>query len=128
MTLFFTEFFFNTNVSFIFLEFYFLILIFAVLGALFGESAEKRILAFFIYFELTHLLCVMLLLTWGVIYGSNLIEFMTVSLFIIGSSGSETGIALALFMRYFRLTGRTVFFSSTEVRQPWLSMSLLRQE
>ena len=116
----------NTTTSFVFLELYFLALIFGVLGALFGESAEKRILAFFIYFELTHLLCVLLLLTWPLVFGAGLTEFMTASLFIIGSSGSETGIALALFMRYFRLTGRTIFFSSREVKQPWLSSSLLR--
>jgi len=69
---------------------------------------------------------VLLLLSWSLTFGVALTEAMTASLFIIGSSGSETGVALALFMRYFRLTGRTVFFSNREVRQPWLSMSLLR--
>jgi len=118
----------NPTSTFLFLELYFLVLIFGVLGALFGESAEKRILAFFIYFELTHLLCVLLLLSWSLTFGVALTEVMTASLFIIGSSGAETGIALALFMRYFRLTGRTIFFSNKEVRQPWLSMSLLRTE
>jgi hypothetical protein len=116
----------NPTCIFLLLEAYFLILIFAVLGAMFGELAEKRILAFFIYFELTHLLCVLLLLSWSFAYGSNLIEFSTVSLFLIGSSGSETGIALALFMRYFRLTGRTTFFANKSVKQPWLSSDLLK--
>ena len=57
-----SEIIYNPTSTFLFLELYFLALIFGVLGALFGESAEKLILAFFIYFELTHLLCVLLLL------------------------------------------------------------------
>jgi len=106
----------NPTWVFLALEAYFLLLIFFVLCAMFGEVAEKRILAFFIYFELTHLLCVLLLLSWGFAFGSNVIEFSTVSLFLIGSSGAETGIALALFMRYFRLTGRTTFFNAVSVK------------
>jgi NADH:ubiquinone oxidoreductase subunit K len=94
---------------------------------MFGEFAEKRILAFFVYFELTHLLCVLLLISWGLIYGSGLVELCTASLFIIGSSGSETGIALALFMRYFRLTGRTVFFNYKTTKQPFVAKALLVQ-
>ena len=120
------NFFLNSTCVFLLTELYFLILIFFVLGAMFGEFAEKRILAFFIYFELTHLLCVFLLISWGLIYGSGLIELCTVALFIIGSSGAETGIALALFMRYFRLTGRTLFFLTKTVKQPWLSTSLIK--
>jgi len=122
------EFFVNPSCIFLGIELYFLTLIFCVLGAMFGEFAEKRILAFFIYFELTHLLCVLLLISWGFVYGSGIIEFCTAALFIIGSSGSETGIALALFMRYFRLTGRTLFYSPQESKQPWLSISLLKNK
>jgi len=107
------------------LEAYWLILIFFVLGAMFGEVAEKRILAFFIYFELIHLLCVLLLLSWSFAFGSNVIEFSTVALFLIGSSGAETGVALALFMRYFRLTGRTTFFTATTMKQPFHSTKTL---
>jgi len=114
----------NPTWVFLALEAYFLLLIFFVLSAMFGEVAEKRILAFFIYFELTHLLCVLLLLSWGFAFGSNIIEFSTVSLFLIGSSGAETGIALALFMRYFRLTGRTTFFPQVVVKQPSQRTSL----
>lgn len=125
---FFQDFLINPTAIFLMMEFYFLTLIFLVLGAMFGEFAEKRILAFFIYFELTHLLCVLLLISWSLAYGSSLIEFCTASLFIIGSSGSETGIALALFMRYFRLTGRTMFFRNKEIKQPWLSATLLKMK
>jgi len=99
----------NPTFVFLGLEFYFLTLIFLLLGAMFGEFGEKRILVFFIYFELVHLLCIFLLLSYGLVFGTNLIEFLTVSLLIIGSSGSETGLVLALFMRYFRLTGLTTF-------------------
>ena len=117
MMFFFDELINNPMWVFLALEAYFLLLLFFVLSAMFGEVAEKRILAFFIYFELTHLLCVLLLLSWGFAFGSNVIEFSTVSLFLIGSSGAETGIALALFMRYFRLTGRTTFFPQVVVKQ-----------
>jgi NADH:ubiquinone oxidoreductase subunit K len=37
---------------------------------------------------------------------------MVVALFIIGSSGAETGIALALFMQYYKLTGKTILNST----------------
>jgi NADH:ubiquinone oxidoreductase subunit K len=115
----------NPTVMFLMTQLYFFMLIFLVLGALFGEFAEKRILAFFIYFELTHLLCVLLLISWGLVYGTGLIELTTAALFIIGSSGSETGIALALFMRYFRLTGRTVFFTVKDQKQPFVAHTIL---
>ena len=114
----------NPTVLFLVMEIYFLTLIFLVLGAMFGEFGEKRILAFFIYFELLHLLCVFLLLSYSLVFHTNLMEVCTLSLFIIGSSGSETGIALALFMRYFRLTGKTTFFHEDTVKQPWLSRQL----
>ena len=116
----------NSNFLFLGLESYFLLLIFAVLGAMFGEFGEKRILAFFIYFELTQLLCVLLLLSWGLSFNSNMIELSTASLFIIGSSGAETGLALALFMRYFRLTGRTMFLAPQVIKQPWVSKTMFR--
>ena len=115
----------NPTVMFLMTQLYFFMLIFLVLGALFGEFAEKRILAFFIYFELTHLLCVLLLISWGLVYGTGLIELTTAALFIIGSSGSETGIALALFMRYFRLTVRTVFFTVKDQKQPFVAHTIL---
>ncbi len=115
----------NPTVMFLMTQLYFFMLIFLVLGALFGEFAEKRILAFFIYFELTHLLCVLLLISWGLVYSAGLIELTTAALFIIGSSGSETGIALALFMRYFRLTGRTVFFTFKNQKQPFVAHTIL---
>ena len=112
----------NTTTSFVFLELYFLALIFGVLGALFGESAEKRILAFFIYFELSHLLCILLWLNSGLAsHGINLVEVCTASWLIIGSSGAETGVALALFMRYFRLTGSTTFIALKKELQPGIS-------
>jgi len=117
---------FHIDVTFFLIQFYFLTLIFFILSAMFTEFGEKRILAFFIYFELVHLLCIFLLLSYSLIYGCNLIEFSTVSLFIIGSSGAETGVALALFMRYFRLTGRTVFFNSNKKKQYYLSLRLLK--
>ena len=113
----------NPQNIFLVLEIYFLLIIFALLGAIFGEFAEKRILAFFIYFELTHLFCVLLLLSWGLTYGSGITELSTASLFIIGSSGAETGIALALFIRYFRLTGRTIFLAPQAIKQPWVAKS-----
>ena len=52
----------NTNLIFFLQSCFFLALIFLVLGAMFSEFSEKRILAFFIYFELCHLLCIFLLL------------------------------------------------------------------
>jgi hypothetical protein len=70
----------NPTVMFLMTQLYFFMLIFLVLGALFGEFAEKRILAFFIYFELTHLLCVLLLISWGLVYGTGLIELTLIKL------------------------------------------------
>jgi len=125
LTIFYNHYLINPTFIFLCMEFYFLTLIFVVLGAMFGEFAEKRILAFFIYFELLHLLCVLLLLSWSLTFGTNLVEFSTAALFIIGSSGSETGVALALFMRYFRLTGRTMFFTPQKIKQPYLAAPLL---
>jgi NADH:ubiquinone oxidoreductase subunit K len=108
------------------IELYLVSIIFLVLAAMFGVFAEKRILAFLIYFELGHLLCILLLLSYSLVgVGNlNLTELITVSLLIIGSSGAETGVALAIFMRYFRLTGRTTFTQVTKQRQPWHSSTL----
>jgi NADH:ubiquinone oxidoreductase subunit K len=114
----FITFIFNPCEQLLITELYFVALIFLVLGAIFGEFSEKRILAFLIYFELTHLLCALLLVSFSLIYGFCLIEFCTVALFIIGSSGAETGVALALFIRYFRLTGRTTFLVPQKIKQP----------
>jgi hypothetical protein len=102
-------------------ESYLIIMIFLLLSSMFGEFAEKRILAFLVYFELSHLLCILLLLNFSLsgLGGLNLMELCTSSLLIIGSSGAETGVALALFMRYFRLTGRTTFVFAQKDRQPW---------
>lgn len=97
----------NINLIFFLQSIYFLSLIFLILSAMFNEFGEKRILAFFIYFELCHLLCIFLLFIWITSFGINFTEFMIVALFIIGASGAETGIALSLFMQYYKLTGKT---------------------
>ena len=121
-----TNFFFNADMMLsLVVESYILIIIFLLLSSMFGEFVEKRILAFFIYFELSHLLCILLLLNSGLAsHGINLVEICTASLLIIGSSGAETGVALALFMRYFRLTGSTTFIALKKERQPWISTVL----
>lgn len=96
--------------QFQFFESLIFLILFFLLASLAGEFAEKRIMAFFIYFELGHLLCLLLLLNYGISTGSfNLVETSVISLLIIGSSGAETGVALALFMRYQRLSGLTCF-------------------
>jgi len=109
-------------------ELYLVSIIFLVLAAMFGAFAEKRILAFLIYFELSHLLCILLLLSYSLVgVGQlNLTELTAVSLLVIGSSGAETGVALAIFMRYFRLTGRTTFTLVVKQRQPWHSGILFK--
>jgi len=106
------------------------IILFFLLASLYGAFGEKRIMAFFIYFELAHLLCILLLLNFGLAnFGFNLIETCVASLLIIGSSGAETGIALALFMRYQRLSGATTFIEERKVinkkqSQPWINSIL----
>jgi len=106
------------------------IILFFLLASLYGAFGEKRIMAFFIYFELAHLLCILLLLNYGMAnFGFNLIETCVASLLIIGSSGAETGVALALFMRYQRLSGATTFIeerkqSSKKQAQPWINSML----
>lgn len=110
------------------MELYLVSIIFLILAAMFGAFAEKRILAFLIYFELSHLLCILLLLSYS-LFGIGLLsltELTAVSLLIIGSSGAETGVALAIFMRYFRLTGRTTFTHVVKQRQPWQSSILFK--
>ncbi len=75
-----------------------------------GKRGEKRILAYFIFFELIHLLMASLLLV-ATIFDANLpaaAGYSTV-LLIVGASGAETAISLALFMRFFRVTGLTSF-------------------
>ena len=106
------------------------IILFFLLAALYGAFGEKRIMALFIYFELAHLLCILLLLNYGLANcGFNLIETSVSSLLIIGSSGAETGVALALFMRYQRLSGATTFVeekknNSKKQAQPWINSML----
>lgn len=77
---------------------------------LFGINGEKRILAHFIFFELIHLLMASLLLV-ATIFDANLPAAAGYSTFllIVGASGAETAISLALFMRFFRVTGLTSF-------------------
>ena len=107
------------------IEGYIFIIIFLLISSMFGKFVEKRILAFFIYFELSHLLCILLLLNSSLgVHGINIVEVCTASLLIIGSSGAETGVALALFMRYFRLSGLTTFVALKKQRQPWISSVL----
>ena len=84
-------------------------LIFYTLSGLVSKYGEKRILAFFIYFELIQLLIVTILLFGIFCYPQKTPVFLTTALFILGSCGTETAIFLALFMRYFRLTGVTTF-------------------
>jgi hypothetical protein len=113
------------------MELYLVSIIFLILAAMFGAFAEKRILAFLIYFELSHLLCILLLLSYS-LFGIGLVsltELTAVSLLIIGSSGAETGVALALFMRYQRLSGATTFIeerkqSNKKQAQPWINSML----
>jgi NADH:ubiquinone oxidoreductase subunit K len=110
------------------MQLYLISIIFLILTAMFGIFAEKRILAFLIYFELSHLLCILLLLSGNLLGLSqlNLTELTAASLLVIGSSGAETGVALAIFMRYFRLTGRTTFTQVVKQRQPWHSGILFK--
>lgn len=110
------------------IELYLISIIFLVLASMFGAFAEKRILAFLIYFELGHLLCILLLLSYNLVSVGqiSLMELTVVALLVIGSSGAETGVALAIFMRYFRLTGRTTFTQTVKQRQPWHSSILFK--
>jgi len=110
------------------IELYLISIIFLLLASMFGAFAEKRILAFLIYFELGHLLCIVLLLSYNLVYVSqvSLLELTVVALLVIGSSGAETGVTLAIFMRYFRLTGRTTFTQTVKQRQPWHSNILFK--
>jgi NADH:ubiquinone oxidoreductase subunit K len=70
---------------------------------------ERRIMVFFIYLEVVHVLLILSLLTSTVVGVELLPMYLTVSLFIIGVSGAETAVLLVLFMAYFRVTGLTKF-------------------
>jgi NADH:ubiquinone oxidoreductase subunit K len=92
--------------------FFFCLLLFLILytlAGLVGEYGEKRILAFFIYFELIQLLLATMLMLGTLFQPAGTPVYLTTALFILGASGAETAIFLALFMRYFRLTGLTKF-------------------
>lgn len=71
--------------------------------------SEIRILVFFIYFELFNLLLILILIMKGLKYLSGWANYLTLSLFIIGTSGAETAVFLVLFITYFRITGLTTF-------------------
>jgi NADH:ubiquinone oxidoreductase subunit K len=86
-----------------------LFLILYTLAGLVGEYGEKRILVFFIYFELIQLLLATMLILGALFQPVGQPAYLTMALILLGASGAETAIFLALFMRYFRLTGLTTF-------------------
>lgn len=100
------------NNQVIFYFFFDSLLLFLILYTLIGlvsKNGETRILAFFIYFELIQLLLATILLLGSLYQPFEIPIYLTTALLIIGASGAETGIFLALFIRYFRLTGLTKF-------------------
>lgn len=86
-----------------------LVLISEIFYSLIIDDRERRILVFFIYFELIHLLLASLLLGGALLDNGSRDIFITSALLIIGASGAETALFLALFIRFFKLTGSITF-------------------
>ena len=80
---------------------------FMLLGFLHGFQ-DQRILVYFIYFEIIQLLIILLLINQS-LYQNNRADYVVIILIIVGVSGAETAIFLALFIRYYKLTGITFF-------------------
>lgn len=99
----------NQVIFYFFFDGLLLFLILYTLIGLVSKNGETRILAFFIYFELIQLLLATMLLLGSLYQPFEIPIYLTTALLIIGASGAETGIFLALFIRYFRLTGLTKF-------------------
>lgn len=97
-----------TIIYYIFDSLLLFLILYTLLG-LMGEYGEKRILAYFIYFELIQLLLATMLMLGSLYNVEATPVYLTTALLIVGASGAETAIFLALFMRYFRLTGLTKF-------------------
>lgn len=113
------SYYFRLQYDFIVFESIFFFLVLLVLLHLFFENKhfnEMRVLVFFIYFELIHLFLALLFLVWAMFDSKHAGIYMTTVLLLIGASGSETGLFLALFMRYYKLTGLTTFLKNDKVR------------
>lgn len=96
---------------FFFVESVILFLISQILYDIINNDKERRILVFFIYFELIHLLLATLLLVGALVDPLSRGMFITTALLIIGASGAETALFLALFIRFFKLTGSITFLN-----------------
>ena len=98
--------------GFYYIDLIFFFLILYIFSGLINSLGERRILVFFIYFELIQLLLILVLLL-GFVYSYQYLPiYIVMVLFIIGVSGSETAVFLVLFINYFRLTGLTIFTSN----------------
>lgn len=80
---------------------------FLTILALIGEFGEKRILAFLIMMEVLLVFLAVLLVLSGASAGFNTAAYYNTALCILAAGGADTALALALFMTYFKVTGRT---------------------
>jgi len=99
----------SQTIFYLYLDRLTLFLILYTLAGLVGGYGEKRILVFFIYFELIQLLLATILILGALFQPVGQPVYLTTALILLGASGAETAIFLALFIRYFRLTGLTTF-------------------
>lgn len=106
---FFSDLYQNQTISFFYFDCLLLFLILYTFAGLVGEFGEKRIIVFFIYFELIQLIIVVILIIGALYQPFGQEIYLTIALIIIGASGAEIAIFLALFIRYYRLTGLTTF-------------------
>jgi hypothetical protein len=80
---------------------------FLTLLALIGEWGEKRILAFLVMMEVLLVFLATLLVLIGSSAGFNISAHYNAALCILAAGGSDTALALALFMTYFKASGET---------------------
>lgn len=106
---------------FLILEGIVLVLISEIFYSLIIDDRERRILVFFIYFELIHLLLAVLLLGGALLDTGSRDIFITTALLIIGASGAETALFLALFIRFFKLTGSITFLDLRKLKNKKLN-------
>lgn len=85
-----------------------LILCFLSILSFLGEFGEKRFLAFLILMEILLVMLSTVLLLYGLELGINVSASYTTTLCVLASGGADTALALALFIAYFKVSGKTI--------------------
>ena len=102
------EFFFSINdIYFITCWFLYISLIY-IFGFIQGFH-EQRILVYFIYFELLQVLFIILLIISSNTFILLQPNYILLALLVLGVSGTETAVFLAIFICYYKLTGISIF-------------------